>query len=133
MNKQKKLCDVPPCVLVCVTVQKECDRLIKSGMTLSHSKNLSLNVLHVSTDNSICGSQNILEPLNYLYSLAHEYHAEMDILYEKNVLQAIQHYALEHNAKYIVLGVPNNKHSESGVSSALKALLPNVEFVICNA
>ena len=35
------------CILACVTVQKDCARLIRQGQTLAEKEGLPLRVLHV--------------------------------------------------------------------------------------
>lgn len=123
----------PPCVLVLVTVQRECDRLICRGKEVAAEYDLPLHVIHVSTNKTMLGNPDASEALNYLYRLAGEADAEMNILYADNALSAIAAYAKNNNAKHIVLGTANHKHPESGFTDGLISLLPRVQFDICRA
>ncbi|MBE5781949.1 MAG: hypothetical protein E7329_01375 [Clostridiales bacterium] len=116
----------PPCILVLVTVQKECSRLIQRGKAISDEQNLPLHVLHVATGKNLLGTPDAAAALNHLFSLAHEVDAEMNILYESNALSAIARYAKEHSAQVVVTGP-----DKSGFSSQLEALLPEKTTLLC--
>ena len=107
------------CVLVCVTVQKECARLIKLGHMEAQRAHLPLHVVHVSTGKTMLGNPDAAEALNYLFSLAHEVDAEMNILHNHDVLQAISTYARENGAKTLIIGT-----DRSGFTKSLSMLLP---------
>lgn len=107
------------CVLVCVTVQKDCGRLIQKGREAAEKAALPLHVLHVSTGKDFLGNHDAAEAMNYLYSLAREANAEMNILYDINPPQAIARYAALHNAGILILG-----QDKSGFSAHLQSLLP---------
>ena len=92
------------CVLVCVTVQKDCARLIRQGQSLALEQKIPLRVLHVSQGRNVLGSPDSAGILNELFSLAHEADAEMNILYEHDVPAAIARYAGECGADTLVLG-----------------------------
>ncbi len=114
-------------ILVCVTVQKECGRLIERGKALAEKMGQPLRVLHVSEGKNPLGNPDAAEALNYLFSLAHEAEGEMDILYEANVPAAIAGYAARTGAGTIILGA-----DRSGVmADALRALLPEGTELIC--
>lgn len=107
------------CVLACVTVQKNCARLIRRGQALAKEAEIPLRVLHVSKANNILGSPDTAAILNELFSLAHEADAEMNILYEQDVPAAIARYAEECGATTLVLGP-----DRTGTASRVKRLLP---------
>ena len=90
------------CVLVCVTAQKDCARLIRRGREIAGEKGTGLKVLHVCTRKS--QPQEDAAILNELFSLAHEADAEMNVLYEENAPAAIARYAGECGAETLVLG-----------------------------
>ena len=107
------------CVLACVTVQKDCARLIRRGSDIARESGLPLRVLHVSQGKNILGSPDSAAILNELFSLAHEVDAEMSIVYEQEVPAAIARYAGEWNAAALVLGP-----DRSGTAGRVKGLLP---------
>ncbi|MBQ2977088.1 MAG: universal stress protein [Clostridia bacterium] len=115
------------CILVCVTVQKECGRLIEKGKALAENYGVPLHVLHVSGGKNPLGNPDAAEALNYLFSLAHEAEGEMNILYETDVPAAISRYAGKQGAKKIIMGA-----DRSGVmAEKLRALLPEGTELIC--
>ncbi len=115
------------CILACVTVQKDCARLIRRGQNLAGEKGIPLRVLHVSQGKNAMGSPDTALILNELFSLAHEADAEMNILYEQDVASAIARYAVEYGADTVVLGP-----DRSGTSGRVRQLLPEeIATVYC--
>lgn len=113
------------CILVCVTVQRDCDRLIRQGKALSLKTGEPLHVLHVCSGKNLLGNPDAAEALNYLFSLAHEVDAEMNILYEADVPAAIARYAAAHGAATLILGP-----DKSGFAARLRKLLsPNAQLL----
>ena len=104
-----------PCVLACVTAQKNCARLIRQGRGIAKEAGVPLRVLHVSQSDA----PDTAAILNELFSLAHECRADMEILYEQNVAEAIARYALEAGAVTLLLGP-----DRTGTASRVKKLLP---------
>lgn len=109
------------CVLVCVTVQKECGRLIRFGREIATREGLPLHVLHVcSAKTTMLGNPDAAEALDYLFSLAHQADAEMNILYdEADAAAAIARYARHHGARQVVMG-----KDQSGFGLRLRGQLP---------
>lgn len=107
------------CILVCVTVQKDCERLIRRGQALALEENIPLRVLHVSQGKNALGSPDSAGILNELFSLAHEVNAEMNILYASDVPAAIARYAGECGASILVLGP-----DRSGNAGKVQSLMP---------
>lgn len=107
------------CVLVCVTVQKDCGRLIEAGKTEAEKSGLPLHVLHVSAGKNLLGNPDAAQALNYLYALAREADAEMNILYDGDAQKAIAGYAARHGARTLILG-----QDKSGFAARLQGLLP---------
>lgn len=115
------------CILVCVTVQKECGRLIERGKTLAQNNGIPLHVLHVSGGKNPLGNPDAAEALNYLFSLAHEAEGEMNILYETDVPAAIARYAGKHGAKVIIMGADRS----GKMAENLQGLLPEETLLVC--
>ena len=73
-------------ILVCVTVQRECERLITAGKRLADSGGNKLKVLHVAEPNGpALGNPDTREALNSLYALSRQEGAEMTVLYNEDV------------------------------------------------
>ena len=113
------------CVLACVTVQKDCARLIRAGSALAKENGVPLRVLHVSQGKNLLGSPDTAAVLNELFSLAHEAEAEMNIVNEQDVASAIARYAEECGASALVLG-PDS----SGTAGRVKRLLPEETRIV---
>jgi len=109
-------------VLVCVTVQKECERLILAGKRLADSARIPLHVLHVAEpDAAPLGNPDTQEALNYLYALARESGAEMSLQYHADVRQAIVDYARQVHAVCVVVG--SSRQTGWAMAEALEELL----------
>ena len=113
------------CVLACVTVQKDCARLIRKGGAMARESGMPLRVLHVSQGKNLLGSPDSAGILNELFSLAHEADAEMHVVYEQDVPAAIVRLAKEWNAAVLVLGP-----DLSGTASRFRRLLPEKIIVV---
>ena len=116
------------CVLACVTVQKDCARLIRRGSEMARESGMPLRVLHVSQGKNILGSPDTAAILNELFSLAREADAEMNVAYEHDVPAAIVRLAVEWNASVLVLGP-----DLSGTASRVRRMLPEEIQVIIAA
>ena len=116
-------------ILVCVTVQKECERLIMAGRRLADSGGNKLKVLHVAEpDAPPLGNPDAREALNSLYALARQTGAEMTVLYNADVRSAIVDYAHQVHAVCLVVG--SDRQGAWGMAEALEELLDdNVTIV----
>ena len=116
-------------VLVCVTGQKTCDRLIQKGVQIAAELNAPLLVGHVAPVGApLLGHATQSEALNYLYRLACDAGAEMAVLGAPDPVERLIQYAVEQNAAHIIIGSgrPDNADRRD-VSGILQARLPRVE------
>ena len=97
-----------PRVLVCVTGQKSCERLIEEGASIALEHNIELSVVHVAkTGNNFLGSTSGVteaEALEYLFGISKNYDADMALLRSDDVSPTIVSYARKMNAAVIVIG-----------------------------
>lgn len=114
------------CILVCVTVQKDCERLIRRGHQEALAHDLPLRVVHVNTGKNMLGNRDAAEALNYLYALSREFDAEMNILQGNAVIETLVQYAKQQNASMIVMG-PDH----SGIMNTISLLLPLCQIITC--
>ena len=92
-------------VLVCVTDQMNCGRLIRYGRKRADEIGCPLRVLHVRTrEKTMMGNPDITSALNDLYSQAREAEAEMEIVSSQDVEGTIADYARKCHASLVVLG-----------------------------
>lgn len=96
-------------VLVCVTKQKTCERLIKAASKLT-AKDGNLRVLHVAKHSwNILDNSRESEALEYLFKVSKEYGADMTMLRADNISKTIADFALENNIDLVVLGQSTNE------------------------
>ncbi len=109
-------------ILVCVTTQSSCRRLIKAGAVLAKKENLKLLVLSVFPVDFSLAPQ--LETIGELDRCAREHNAEMLLFYNDLPFAVTASVAKKYKAKNIVTGF-----SENGVSpfiTSLHSVLPNI-------
>ena len=115
-------------VLVCVTDQVSCDRLIRRGRELAEKRQCPLRVLHVRTrESTMLGNPDISSALNQLYSLARETDAEMEIIASPEVEKTITDYARTHQVTGIVIGASPRDGGPS-MGERLQTLMPDVRI-----
>lgn len=119
----------PKKTMVCVTVQKNCERLIREGAKLAGDKGLS--VVHVvGTGGSVLGGKSDGDALEYLFQISRTYGAEMDMLRSDDVLGTLATFAERNDIDYLVIGAPKQRR-HMNVSGSLQEKLPGVKvFVI---
>jgi len=95
------------CVLVCVTDQASCARLIRAGRARADQEKRPLRVLHVRTrEKTMMGNPDISSALNDLYRQAREADAEMEIISSPSVADTIADYARRYRAAAVLIGEP---------------------------
>ncbi len=107
-------------VLVCVTGQYDCDRLINAGFEIAVDLKTELRVLCVHTPVSNCSL--LSDEIEYLYQTAKKLGADMTIAFNKNAAQTTADFAKKMNAKTIVTGMPDGR--PNGFVDTLHELLP---------
>lgn len=112
------------CILVCVTVQRDCERLIRRGHQEAQAHALPLQVVHVNTGKAMLGNPDAAEALNHLYALSREFDAEMNILHGSNVIDTLVQHAKQQNAQMIIMG-----SDRSGIVHTLSMLLPHCQII----
>jgi K+-sensing histidine kinase KdpD len=92
-------------VMVCVTQQKTCERLIKKGELLKNKLYGELFVIHVAKEGtSFLGNHSEADAIEYLYEISKNAGADMTILRSQDVVESIAQFANEKNIEHIVLG-----------------------------
>ncbi len=116
-------------VLVCVTGQKTCDRLIKTGAQLAAGYDAPLLVVHVAPAGApLLGNSTQSEALDYLYGLSCDAGAEMAVLRAPDPLERLIQYAQEQHVAHIVLGAGRpGGPDRRDVASLLRMRLPHVQ------
>lgn len=96
-------------VLVCVTKQKTCERLIEAASKLK-SVDGNLRVLHVAKNSwNILDNSRESEALEYLFKVSKEYDADMTMLRADNISKTIADFAKKNEIDLVVLGQSMNE------------------------
>ena len=115
-------------ILVCVTGQLQCARLIRRGRELADVQRADLLVLHVRTrQKTLMGSPDITAALNQLYAEARGADAEMEIIASPEVEKTITDYARTHQVTGIVIGASPRDGGPS-MGERLQNLMPDVRI-----
>ena len=110
-------------VVVLVTLQRHCARLIRSGADMALKERCPLKVVHVAKAEGMTQA----DILNDLYALANEAGAEMCVLMSEDMVAAAAEYAGSISAKRIVMGAGERAQN---IAEALSGLLPGVRILI---
>ncbi|HKK96044.1 MAG TPA: hypothetical protein VJ916_07020 [Anaerovoracaceae bacterium] len=107
-------------IMVCVTKQKTCERLIKYGENLINEGD-SLLIIHVSkSDEKFLGNTRESEALKYLYNIAMEKSANLIVLKSDNVQETLAIQAKDNGIKKVVVGASNKEEAEGGFIKKLR-------------
>jgi len=116
-------------VLVLVTMQHACARLIREGVDLALREGRPVKVLHVvNPDAAPIGEPAInAQALDYLYALSGEAGAEMCVLTSNVPVTAIANYAADCGTRHVIMGGGGQAR---GIAETLSQLLPGVRVMI---
>ena len=126
MSKIKK----PPCVMVCVTPQQSCQRLIEAGARIAKEENLPLSVISVFKESNGLNA-NKGGVLETLFQCAKKYNAAMDIYFNNSPVLVVAVAAKKHNASTLVTGFPAD--GSSGFIAHIHELLPDLPITMVDS
>lgn len=118
--------DKKPSVLVCVTGQYDCDRLIKAGYEQADEYGCDLHVLCVHTP--VNDISLLSDEIEYLYRTAKELGADMTIAFDRNAPKCAADFAQKINARHLVTGMPDNR--PNGFVLTLHEMLPRLQITM---
>ena len=120
-------------VLVCVTGQKSCERLIVAGAELARREGVPLVVMHVArTGGGVLGYRNEPEALEYLLKCSVAHGADMFVKKSDDVVGAIEAEVRARKATILVAGRAAG-YSGWDLLDELRLRLPGVRFEIIGA
>jgi len=92
-------------VMVCVTQQKSCHRLIETGHSMKHTEQDEVHVVHVfKEDWKYFGQIKEADALEYLYETACEYGADLAVLKAKDIEDTLHEYMEKNEINAVVMG-----------------------------
>lgn len=109
--------------VVCVTDQKNCDRIIRTGKALANISGTELAVI------SVISAERQTDPdsLEYLFSISKENGGQMALLYSEDVAKAIIRYVKENKVAYLLTGMPQEGDS---VTTKIWSKFTHVTFFV---
>lgn len=117
-------------VLVCVTGQLSCERLIVAGARLAGTTGGRVFVLHVArSGNHVLGYANEAEALEYLFGVSVEHGADMVVVKNDDVQGTILQQVRDHDVGTLVAGRAEG-YNGWDMLDELKLRIPEVDFEI---
>lgn len=111
------------CVMVCVTPQSACARLIAAGARVAKEKSLPLKVISVFREsNGLNANENGV--LESLFEYTRKYDAAMDIYFNDSPALVVAVAAKKNNAATLVTGFP--AEGSSGFIAKIHEILPDL-------
>ena len=115
-------------IMVCVTKQKTCERLIREGIAFARAMRARLSVVHVArSGEALLGNPSESDALDYLFRVSREAGAEMAVLRSEDVLETLAAYAEEQEVSALVVGA-SNVRSERDMGLQLIERLPQMDI-----
>ena len=115
-------------VLVCVTGQKTCERLIQEGARLAKELEAELSVVHVARqgDGLLGGGVDEADALEYLFHISSEHGADMTVIRSSEVVPTLVEHARKTQASLMVLG--GSRRGGLNAVRELETHMPEMEF-----
>lgn len=116
-------------VMVCVTGQRTCERLIREGAQIAGIKGVGVHVVHVAHEGErfMSSAEKEAEALEYLLRRSNDVGADMTVLHARDPKAALCDYAVRNGIGCVVLGVAPGPDALA-FARALEAKLPGVEI-----
>ncbi|MDR5658531.1 universal stress protein UspA [Serpentinicella sp. ANB-PHB4] len=113
-------------VMVCVTQQKTCEKLIKVGSEMCNTPDDKLYVVHVAPNGwKILGNSKEGEALDYLFEISKNVGADMTVIRSSEVVKSIIDFCKKNDINAIVLGESREEQSKNNISIELSKKLNN--------
>lgn len=117
-------------IMVCVTQQRTCEKLIKKGASLRKSNNDELIIINAVNENDkFLNLQNDSDALEFLFKIAKEVDGELQVIRTKNVLDNLINFAKNNNVDYVILGHTNEKNKVNIFYEKFNEKLPFTEII----
>lgn len=120
-------------VMVCVTQQKTCDRLIQYGHEFLGDHKGELFIIHVAHYQiKFLGSPKEGEALEYLYEKALEYGANLTVVRSNDVLETLSGLIEKNKITHVIVGESGEAEIKSNMVEQLRKKIRNTAelFVI---
>ncbi|WP_312651069.1 universal stress protein [Aminipila sp.] len=118
-------------VMVCVTQQKTCERLIKYGHEFLGNDEGELFIIHVAHYQfKFLGNNQEGEALEYLYEKALEYGANLTVVRSNHVLDTLVDLVNKNDISYVVLGESGEAKTAENLISSFSEKIKDIAKLI---
>lgn len=118
-------------VMVCVTQQRTCDRLIKFGHEMLTDQGGELYIIHVAGSHyNFLGKDKTGDALEYLYEKAVAYGANLTVLKSDDVVATLMEQVKKNAITHIVLGESRTTAGRNSLIEALRGKTIGIADVI---
>ena len=115
------------CVMVCVTPQESCSRLIEAGARIAKEENLPLAVVSVFRESSGLDAD-IGAALENLFACSQKFQATMNVYFNDSPALVLAVVAKKNNATTLVTGFPGER--SNGFIASIHELLPDLPITM---
>lgn len=123
--------DLKQNILVCVTQQKTCERLIRKAAELRNEIRGELYVIHVAKNEwNFLDNVREGEALEYLFGISKSVGANLSVLKSDDIVNTIVQFARQNHIHTVIMGESMDDHRENKFFSQIKSLLGNVEIQV---
>lgn len=119
-------------IMVCVTQQKHCERLIHAGARmLEETHSDKLYIVHVfKSGQKVIGAKQNAEALDYLYERSKAVGAEMNVIKSDDIPGTLTDFANKHGIRRIIMGASPGTAGESRIAQDVGKRLGDVTITI---
>ena len=115
-------------VMVCVTQQKSCEKLIQRGYEIVQGKNDELFVVHVvKNDWRYFSQMEESDALEYLFDVSKKFNADLSIYRSKRIEETLAKFAIDNDISDVIMGESLEKVKQQNMIERLKV---KIEFPI---
>lgn len=118
-------------IMVCVTQQKNCERLIQRGAALKDKLKGELFVIHVAKEGvNFLGNHKESEALEYLFDISKNVGADLTVLRSDSIVSTLVDFIQNKKIEHVVLGEPPIDCKDESIVLELQTKLPKCSFHI---
>jgi len=111
-------------IMVCVTDQKVCERLIYNALDILETAPGEIHVINVSKE-SVIQNEASGEALEYLFGVCNKFDANLILVKSDNILDSLVKSALKNKVDIIIMGESRRDNPETSIIHDLKKKLGN--------
>jgi len=121
--------NMPKNILVCITQQKTCERLIRKAVELRGEFGGNLFVIHVAKNEwNLLNNKTEGEALEYLFGISKSVGANLTVLKSGNIAKALADFARQNEIDLIIMGESPDSGKENILRNELQKLTGDVEI-----